>query len=76
MLYLSIIGFKAKKSLKFLTFMNSSWNKKKIKLKQKFGVIKDKDLAYKIGSEWDMVKKLRIKLKKSTKELLSIFIEF
>ena len=56
--------------------MNSGWNKKKIKLKQKFGGIKDKDLAYKVGSEWDMVKNLKVKLKKSIKELLSIFIEF
>ena len=76
MLYLCIIGFQVGNTYKIGPHMTSSWKIKKEKLKQKFDRINDKDLVYKIGHEWDMVKKLKVKLEKSTKELLSIFIEF
>ena len=56
--------------------MKSYWTKKKNKLKQKFAGITNKDLTYKQGSESEMLEKLRNKVGKSAKELLSIIIEF
>jgi hypothetical protein len=56
--------------------MKSYWTKKKIKLKQKFAGVTNKDLFFKQGSEYEMLEKLRNKVGKSAKELLSIIIEF
>jgi hypothetical protein len=56
--------------------MKRYWTKKKDKLKRKFAGITDKDLFYKQGSESEMLEKLRNKVGKSAKELLSIIIEF
>jgi hypothetical protein len=56
--------------------MKSYWTKKKIKLKQKFAGVTNKDLFFKQGSESEMLEKLRNKVGKSPKELLSIIIEF
>ena len=56
--------------------MNNSWKRKRDKLKQKFEGLADKDFSYKVGHELEMIKKLKNKLEKSTKELLGIFIEF
>ena len=56
--------------------MKRYWTIKKNKLKQKFAGITNKDLTYKQGSESEMLEKLRSKVGKSAKELLSIIIEF
>jgi hypothetical protein len=56
--------------------MTSSWKKKRERIRQKFSAIANKDLTYKTGHELEMVTNLKNKLEKSTKEILSIFIEF
>ncbi|MFO7573749.1 MAG: general stress protein CsbD [Bacteroidales bacterium] len=51
------------------------WNEKKVKLKAKYPVIKDKDLQYSEGKEKVMLELLRYKLGKTEQELLSIIID-
>jgi hypothetical protein len=50
------------------------WNKKKVKLKQKFPTITDEDLHYNEGKEKEMMEILGYKLGKTRLELLSIII--
>jgi hypothetical protein len=50
------------------------WNEKKEKLKQKFPVIKNRDLRFREGKEKEMIEMLSNKLKKTNQELLSIII--
>jgi hypothetical protein len=50
------------------------WNKKKVKLKQKFPNITDEDLHYNEGKEKEMIEVLGYKLGKTRLELLSIII--
>ena len=58
--------------------MNTSvigyWNKKKVKLKQRFPVITDEDLHYPEGKEKEMIELLGYKLGKTNQELLYIII--
>jgi hypothetical protein len=54
--------------------MNSIWNNKKEKFIQKFDCISGRDMRYKEGSENKMFEKLRSKLGKTDKEILSILI--
>jgi hypothetical protein len=58
--------------------MNTSvigyWNKKKVKLKQKYPHITDEDLSYSEGKEKEMIEVLGYKLGKTKLELLSIII--
>ncbi len=56
--------------------MNAIWNNKKDKFRQKFACISGRDMMYKEGQENKMFDKLRIKLGKTDKEILSILIDF
>jgi hypothetical protein len=55
---------------------SKDWEKKKIKIREKFDGITDKDLNFTEGNEGKMVEKLALKLGISAKEILNIFIEF
>jgi hypothetical protein len=50
------------------------WNKKKIKLKEKFPVLNDDDLHFQEGKEREMMEILGRKLGKSKQELLYIIV--
>jgi hypothetical protein len=50
------------------------WNKKKVKLLQRFPNITDEDLNYNEGKEKEMIEILGYKLGKTKQELLSIII--
>jgi hypothetical protein len=50
------------------------WNKKKLKLKQKFKILTDKDLSFVEGKEKEMIEILGNKLGKTKQELLSIIV--
>ena len=50
------------------------WNKKKVKLKQKFPNITDEDLRYNEGKEKEMIEILGYKLGKTNQELLTIIV--
>lgn len=50
------------------------WKQKKEKLKQKYPVITDADLKFRLGKEMEMMDRLGNKLGKSIKELLSIIV--
>jgi hypothetical protein len=56
--------------------MNTIWNNKKVKFMQKFTSISGRDLMYKEGHENKMFDKLRSKLGKTDKEILTILIDF
>jgi uncharacterized protein YjbJ (UPF0337 family) len=49
-----------------------SWNERKIKLKQKFGLLTDNDLLYEDGKKDEMLGKLQLKLGKTKEELMKI----
>ena len=51
------------------------WNKKKVKLKQKFPAITDEDLSFMEGKENVMMEILGYKLGKSKQELISIIVD-
>jgi hypothetical protein len=53
---------------------NIFWNRKKEKLKNKFPVISDKDLNYRVGEERDMLEILCNKTDKTEQELLNIIL--
>jgi poly-D-alanine transfer protein DltD len=55
--------------------MKIYWEKKKDKIRQKFSGITNKDLTYRVGREYEMLKKLRDKLGKTEEEMLNIIIE-
>jgi hypothetical protein len=50
------------------------WNKKKVKIRQKYPNITDKDLQYSEGKEREMMEILGSKLGKTKLELLSIIV--
>jgi len=50
------------------------WNIKKAKLKQKYGILTDKDLCFSEGKEKEMIEMLGYKLGKTKQELLNIII--
>jgi hypothetical protein len=50
------------------------WNKKKIKIRQRYPIIKDKDLVCLQGKENEMLNLLGSKLGKSNQELLNIIV--
>jgi hypothetical protein len=56
--------------------MNILWKKKKEKIRQKFAIINGRDLLFTEGREEKMFKKLRDKLGKTDKQILSMIIEF
>jgi hypothetical protein len=56
------------------TDVNGYWNKKKVRLKQKFPTITEKDLSFIEGKEKVMIEMLGHKLGKTEQELLSIII--
>jgi len=51
------------------------WNKKKVKLKEKYPDITDRDLVYAEGKEKVMLEILGYKLGKTEQEMLSIIVE-
>jgi hypothetical protein len=51
------------------------WDKKKVKLKQKYHILTDKDLYYSEGKEEEMIEMLGYKLGKTKQELLNIIVE-
>jgi hypothetical protein len=51
------------------------WDKKKMKLKQKYKILTDKDLHYNEGKEEEMIQMLENKLGKTRQELLNIIVE-
>lgn len=55
--------------------MKISWKNKKDKLKQKFSSIRERDLKYRIGKEWKMIRKLRDRLGKTEEEILGIIVD-
>jgi uncharacterized protein YjbJ (UPF0337 family) len=55
--------------------LNSNWNEKKEKLKQKFQTLSDRDLRFIEGKENEMIEMLGFKLGKTKQELLSIILE-
>jgi uncharacterized protein YjbJ (UPF0337 family) len=54
---------------------NGDWNIAKIKLKQKFGILTDRDLMFAEGKEDQMLGKLEIILGRTKAELYSIISE-
>lgn len=50
------------------------WNKKKMKLKQKYKILTDKDLSFVEGKEKEMIEILGNKLGKTKQELLNIIV--
>ncbi len=48
------------------------WNGKKEKLKEKYSVITDEDVCFKVGREKEMVEMLGYKLSKSMDEMCAI----
>jgi hypothetical protein len=50
------------------------WNKKKVKLKEKYPVIKDEDLCFHLGKEKEMIEMLGYKIGISNQELLNIIV--
>jgi hypothetical protein len=56
------------------TNVNGYWNKKKVRLKQKFPTITEKDLSFIEGKEKVMIEMLGNKLGKTEQELLRIII--
>jgi hypothetical protein len=50
------------------------WNKKKVKLKEKYPVIKDEDLCFLLGKEKEMLEMLGYKIGISNQELLNIIV--
>jgi hypothetical protein len=50
------------------------WNKTKVKLKQKYPIISEKDLAFREGKENEMIEMLGYKLGKTKIELMYIII--
>lgn len=50
------------------------WNKKKVKLKQRFPGITEADLTFREGKEKEMIEVLGYKLGKSKLELISIIV--
>jgi hypothetical protein len=55
--------------------LNTNWNEKKEKLKQKFQTLSDRDLRFIEGKENEMLEVLGFKLGKTKQELLSIIVE-
>jgi len=51
------------------------WNGKKVKLRQKFPIITDKDLRFQLGKEKEMIDMLGAKLGKTNQELLYIIVD-
>ena len=50
------------------------WNKKKVKIKEKFPDLTDEDLQFQEGKEKEMIEILGYKLGKSKLELLKIIV--
>jgi hypothetical protein len=50
------------------------WNKKKIKLKEKFPVFTDFDLSYLEGNEKEMIEMLGSKIGMTKQELLNVIV--
>lgn len=51
---------------------NDSWEKRKVKLKQKFAVLTNKDQLRWEGENEDVIARLQLKLGKTKEELLKI----
>jgi hypothetical protein len=56
------------------TILIGYWNIKKVKLKQKFQILTDKDLCFNEGKEKEMIEMLGNKLGKTKQELLQIIV--
>ncbi|MBK7713535.1 MAG: general stress protein CsbD [Bacteroidales bacterium] len=56
------------------TDLTENWNKKKVKLKNKYQILTDKDLCCREGKENEMIEILESKLGKSKQELLTIIL--
>ena len=52
--------------------LKGNWNEQKEKLKQKFAILTDSDLAFEEGKRGEMLGKLAVKLGKTKEELEKI----
>jgi len=57
------------------TQMKKSWKEIKIKLKQKFAILTEKDVLFEESKQGEMIKRLQIKLGKTKEEVLKLIAE-